>query len=74
MTAQEKLNRINELLDTGATIYISTCLKSTKITSKNRAAWEKTGRPLLKVVKDSLYMGRGKTYDCIDYCDISAYK
>lgn len=72
MTAQERLTKIEGLLKSGTTIYISTCLKSICVTPKTMEKWKKLGIPLFKASEKSLYVARGKNYDCIDYCKITA--
>ena len=71
MTAQEKLSAITESLANGGTVYVSNHLRHWEITPKAAAKWEAIGRPLFKVVANSLYMGSGKRYVCISYCAIT---
>ena len=71
MTAQEKFEKLTAYLNEGKNIYLQTHLKTTKITKKNLDNWAASGRPLLKVNGKSLYVARGKHYDCIDYCQIT---
>lgn len=70
-TAQQKLDKINEALAEGATIYFSTMTRHYKITQKTVARFAKAGMPLLKVSGDSLYMASGRSYLCMDYCGIT---
>lgn len=73
MTAQEKMSGILSAAKDGKTIVISTTYKAIQITQKNIDAWDKAGRSLFTVKGDSLYIGRGKYYDCIDYTAIKIY-
>lgn len=69
--ADERLAGILAALDAGRTVYVTTATHAVVVTPKTRATWERYGRPLFKVSGRSLYMGRGKVYDCIDYCLIT---
>lgn len=71
-TAQAKLDWINARLDEGRTVYLSTAYVRRQITKRTVAKWAKSGRPLFKLIGDSLYMGRGSRYDCMDYCKLEA--
>lgn len=72
MTAQDKISQIKQWLNTGKTVYISTATRTTKITPKTYANWEKSGHELLKASGDSMYMASGRNFVCIDYCKIQA--
>lgn len=63
-TATRKLAFIHEHLAAGRTIYIATALKAWKLSKKHAA--------MVKVSGESIYLQRGKNWDCIDYCQISA--
>ena len=70
MTAQEKYEMIMTALTDGKTVYVATYLRCAKITAKTLAKWAAAGIELFRVRDNSLYMGRGRSYDCIDYCAI----
>ena len=71
MTASDKLARLLDVIQSGKTVYISTALRSTKVTAKDVAKFDRIGRPLFKADSKSLYMSVGKRYDCIDYCQFT---
>lgn len=71
MTATDKYVAIMDALMAGRTVYLQTSLKAIKISQRNVDQWANVGRPLLKVVGKSLYVARGKSYDCADYCAIT---
>lgn len=71
MTATEKLTLIEARLAQGATVYLTTALKSIKLTPKNAARFTATGHPIVKVSGASLYVAEGRHYVCADYCGIS---
>jgi len=71
MNAQEKVDKIIETLREGKTIYISTALRSYKITKKTLASWDKAGLQLFKAEGNSMYMASGKKFLCIDYCQFT---
>lgn len=62
--ADRALAWIERQLSEGATVYISTYTKATKITPKRYASWP-SDRPLFKVSGSDLLMARGRRYDCI---------
>ena len=62
--------QIYDHCNAGGSVYICTHLKSWLINKKAITRWENAGCELLKETAGSLYMGRGKHYDCIDYCHI----
>jgi len=65
----EKLNKILAHINDGGTVYIGTQIRMSKIDSKVVKSWEKSGYDLFKVGKSgSLYLARGKNYDCVDGC------
>ena len=73
MTPTEKLAIIEGKINEGKTIYINTYTSSTVISPKTYAKWVKSGHPLFKATEKSLYVARGKSFDCIDYCSIQAH-
>ncbi|MNY59059.1 hypothetical protein D3C86_1954650 [compost metagenome] len=68
MNAQQKIDKILNTVKEGKTVYITTALRSYKITQKTLSSWEKSGLELFKVQGDSMMMASGKQYLCIDYC------
>lgn len=70
MTAQEKLNKVNEMIAMGYTTYFCTAYRAIKVTGRTVANFKKAGRDLFKVSGNSLYMSAGKRYDCVDFCSI----
>lgn len=74
MDAQKRYDAIMQALKDGCTIVIATYLKGFSVTQKTVNKFDAAGIPLFKVNGNSLYMARGKHYDCIDYCSIKAYK
>lgn len=64
--ARRKLAAIRQALQDGCTIMVSTHLKATQYTAKHA--------DMFKATKSGLYVRRGKNWDCIDYCKITAYK
>ena len=72
--AQKKLEWIKDKIEEGLTVYVTTHLKSTAISPRTWGCWAEHGNTLFKLSEDntSLFMARGKNYDCIDYCKISA--
>lgn len=71
-TPAELLSWITESLDSGKTVYVSTALRTTKVTPKTAQQFTKAGRPIFRASSKSLYMAVGSRYDCIDYCQITA--
>lgn len=68
MNAQQKIEKILAAVEEGKTVYISTAYRSYKINQKIVNSWSKSGKELFKVQGDSMMMGCGKEYLCIDYC------
>ena len=71
MTANDKMAKILEVLAAGRVVYISTALRSIKVTNKSVKDFEAINRPLFKVSGESLFISSGKRYDCIDFCRIT---
>lgn len=68
MTAQQKIDKIINTVKEGKTVYISTSMRSYKITQKTLNIWGKLGLQLFKVEGNSMMMASGKHWLCIDYC------
>jgi len=73
MTAAEKLSWITESIAAGKTVYVQTVYVTMTATPKTAAKFAKAGCDLFKIKGESLYMSRGKGYDCIDYCGITVH-
>ncbi len=70
MTSKQKLELIESAIRENRTVYICSHTKQTKITPKTYQKWIDSGFELFKDDGKSLYMARGKNFDCIDYCAI----
>jgi len=70
MNAQEKLNKINEMLAMGWDVYVCTAYKATRITPKAAAKWKATGRDVMCVMNNKLMIASGKNYLIADGCSI----
>lgn len=66
-TAQEKLEWITKMVNSGASVVIGNQYKATKF---SKAAHLEA----LKATEKSLYIRRGRHWDCADYSAIKAYK
>ena len=71
--AQKKLDWITEQVNAGRTVVIGTHYKAWEINKRTFDRFDKAGSQLFKTDTKSLYMARGKNWDCIDYCSIRAY-
>ena len=74
MTAQEKLNKVNELIAQGCDVYFCTAYRSIKVNAKSVANFKKAGCDLIRISGNSLFMAAGKRFDCVDYCAIRVFK
>lgn len=70
MTAEKKLEAINNALEAGRTVYICNYNSAIKVTPKTAQRWAASGRPLFKISGDSLYIGAGKRYNCINWAEL----
>ncbi len=70
-TAAEVHGAILSALSQGRTVYISTCMRHTKVTPKTLASWNKSGYALFKVSGNNLMMASGRKFVCIDGCKIT---
>ena len=71
MESKEKLSKIIEALESGKTLFFSTCLKHIKVTPKTYKKWQKSGYELFKADSKSVYIAEGKKFSCIDGCKIT---
>ena len=74
MNAQEKLNRINEMIAQGCDVYFCTAYKSIKVNAKTVAKFANVGCDLFRVSGNSLFIAAGKRFDCVDGCAIRVVK
>lgn len=63
--ANRKLAFITEHLSAGRSVFISTHLRTWKLTKKHSA--------MVKATASGLYLQNGKRWDCIDFCRIEAH-
>lgn len=71
MTAADKFTWINDSISNGKTVLIHAIYRTTKVTPKAAASFAAAGRPIFKLVNDSLYMSAGKSYVCVDFNGIT---
>lgn len=74
MSAADKIAKILATIQAGATIYVCTMTKATKITAKDVAKFERAGFPLFKAIGDSMTMLEGRKYASVDYAKIIVEK
>lgn len=67
--ARRKVAFIRANLTAGRTVYVSTHLKSWKFTPK----WAADVDVMFRANRNGAWMARGKNWDCIDGCKISAF-
>lgn len=68
--AATRLTAIGSAILTGSTVFVCTATRAWKITPKTAAKWAEAGEPLFRVKGESLYLRRGRSWDCIDFCSI----
>lgn len=73
MSGHDKIKAITDLLDSGKTVFISTCTRSTKITPATAKKWQASGHQLFKSTDQNAYMANGNKFVCIDYCNITVH-
>ena len=73
MKATDRLEKINNAIEAGYTVRISTMTNYSDVNQKVVNRFRKAGYEVFKVAQDSLYMRSGKRWDCIDYCSFTAY-
>lgn len=69
---QKIFDWINARLAEGMTVLITTYTHQTRISPRTAKSWAKDGLDLFKVQGESCFIARGKSWDCIDFCKISA--
>lgn len=74
-----KADKINKALANGCTFYVTTYLKSWKITKKTAASWSDAGHPFFKMDGSACLMIEGQKqgrprYACVDGAKIVAYR
>lgn len=72
MTAADRLAFIESNIAKGRTIMVSTATKAWEVSPKTAAKWAAAGATLFKVSGASLYMARGRGFDCIDFAKVQA--
>jgi hypothetical protein len=60
MTIQERYDKIMETLKAGGAVIVATYTKATQYDARHIEYFKLSGK--------SLYVRRGKHWDCIDYC------
>jgi hypothetical protein len=74
---QATADKLNEALDAGKVVTVSTCTRHTPVKAKHRDAWRKAGFEFFKNAADgALYMIAGQSkgrprYDHIGFCRIT---
>ena len=63
-TARNRIAWIKARLAAGDNVYVSTYLRATKYQPKHAG--------MFKAFKNGAYVQRGKSWDCIDFCKITA--
>lgn len=71
MKAADKLTKILEAIANGKTVTFSTSMRIVPVNAKAVAKFKKVGHDLFKVKGDSLFIARGKHYDCVDGCKVT---
>lgn len=71
---QAKLDAIKKAIADGSTIYIYTYGRCVEVSPRTFARFGGENGPFKVDAKDSLYIARGKAWDCIDYTSIKTGK
>ena len=74
MTAKEKYTAIMNALQNDCVVTVSTMTTTRALYFRTLKKFMEAGVPLMKVSDNSLYLARGKHYDCIDYCKIQVWE
>ncbi len=74
MTGKEKAATIIEKIEAGFTVTISNHLRAWHLDLKILNRFRSAGHELIKGKGNSLYLARGRHFDCIDYCKITLWK
>lgn len=70
MNAKEKVEKLLDLIERGATVIFSTYTRGYKIDKKTVSRFSAAGIPVLKATEKSIFMASGKKYLCMDFCAI----
>jgi len=70
--AENLLASVTAALDAGRTVTFTTCYKAIKVTPRSRASWARSGYDLFKIRGDHLCIARGKNYDSVMGCRVTA--
>lgn len=65
------LKWINEMIQSGKTVYISTMTNVTSVSAKTVKAFEKSGHPLFKIVDGNLFIASGKRFNKLTLGDVA---
>jgi len=71
MTANEKITKIIETIESGRTVYFSTMLRHTPVNLRTLNKFRNAGYELFKANGDSIMMRNGKRWECVDGCKIT---
>lgn len=72
MTPEKKLEWINERIAEGMTVYMATYTQVRSVKASTVRAFARADAELFKISGKSLYVARGRSWDCIDGCKITA--
>lgn len=64
--ARVLVGKINEALEAGAIVQLTTYTRATRYTRKHLG--------MFKATRTGAFVQHGKSWDCIDYCKITAYR
>lgn len=64
----DRLAEILRRIEAGQTLYVCTYTRATRVTKRTLVSWRKSGLELFRADARSLYMARGRAWDCIDGC------
>ena len=71
MTANEKIAKIVETIESGYTVSFTTRLRSYPVNLRTLDKFRKAGYELFKARGNSIYMLNGKRYICMDGCNVT---
>lgn len=71
MKATDKFRTIEAALSLGVTVNLSTYTRVIAVTPKTAAKFAAAKAPLFKVSGESLFVARGRSFDCADLCAIT---
>ena len=71
MTNSDKIAKILEIIKAGNTVYFTTYLKSYSVNQKTVDKFATAGHELFKANDGGIYMMNGKSYLCLNGCEIT---